>query len=69
MDMIPGLFLVVIALGLYFIPAIAAAGREHRQVLAIFILNLFLGWTLVGWVGALVWACTKPVTPVLMTTP
>ena len=29
-----------------------------RLRLAIFVLNLFLGWTLLGWVGALVWAAT-----------
>jgi hypothetical protein len=48
-----GLFAIVS----YFIPALIAAIR-HRQTLAIFVLNLFLGWTIVGWVGALVWACT-----------
>lgn len=42
---------------LYFAPVVVAAIREHRQVLAIGVLNLFLGWTLVGWVIALVWAC------------
>ena len=25
---------------------------------AIFFLNLFLGWTLIGWVVALAWACS-----------
>ena len=38
----------------YFLPAIAAHGRQHSG--AIFLLNLLLGWTLVGWVAALVWA-------------
>jgi hypothetical protein len=48
----------LIGIFMYFIPALIALGR-HRQTLAIFVLNLFLGWTIVGWVGALVWACTE----------
>lgn len=42
---------------LYFIPTIAA--HKHRQSSAIFILNLLLGWTVIGWILALVWAATK----------
>jgi hypothetical protein len=49
----------VIAGAIYFTPSIIAKWIEHRQTLAIFILNLFLGWTYVGWVVALVWAVTK----------
>jgi len=41
---------------LYFLPAIIAAVRGKRDTLAIFLLNLFLGWTFVGWIVALVWA-------------
>ncbi len=40
---------------LYFLPSIL--GRDKRDRAGIFLLNLFLGWTLVGWVIALVWAC------------
>lgn len=47
-----------ILLGLYFAPAIVAACREHRSQGAVFALNLFLGWTFIGWVIALVWALT-----------
>jgi hypothetical protein len=47
----------IIALAIYFTPWLVALFREHRHRLAIFVLNLFLGWTLLGWVGALVWAC------------
>ena len=55
-------FIVMLFVGLlaYFIPTVVAQRRTHRNILAIFILNLFLGWTLLGWVGALVWACTSP---------
>jgi uncharacterized membrane protein YqaE (UPF0057 family) len=43
-------------LAVYFIPSGVALGNKSRNVGAIFILNIFLGWTLIGWVAALVWA-------------
>ena len=39
---------------LYFLPTAIATTRKNTG--AIFVLNLFLGWTLLGWVGALIWA-------------
>jgi hypothetical protein len=47
----------LVCLFLYFIPTIAGAKKSNAG--AIFVLNLFLGWTLIGWVAALVWACTN----------
>jgi hypothetical protein len=44
---------------IYFAPSIVAHQSSKRNFQAIFILNLFLGWTLIGWVAALVWAYTK----------
>ena len=42
----------------YFIPSIIAFNKKHYA--GIFYLNLFLGWTFLGWVGALVWAHSSP---------
>jgi Superinfection immunity protein len=42
-------------------PALAASARRHRNRAAIFVLNLLLGWTALGWIVALVWAFTKNV--------
>ena len=42
----------------YWIPTLAANSNRHRNRTAIGLLNLFLGWTLFGWVVALVWADT-----------
>jgi hypothetical protein len=50
---------MLIAALFYFVPAIVAGTREHHQTFAIVILNIVGGWTLVGWVVALVWACTE----------
>lgn len=54
-----GLILFLFALALYFLPFLVATGRHKKNTGAIFVLNLFLGWTLVGWVVSLVWATTK----------
>ena len=54
-----GIGLILLGLAVYFLPTIVAIMTGKQNTLAIFILNLFLGWTLVGWVIALVWACTK----------
>src|SRR5262252_793447 len=48
------LLVIVLCLMIYFLPAII--GRKKRDATALTALNLFLGWTLIGWVGALVWA-------------
>lgn len=42
----------------YFLPTVVAAMRRHHQGGAIFLLNLLLGWTFLGWVIALVWSAT-----------
>jgi hypothetical protein len=41
---------------MYFLPSIIALARGKRDILAIFLLNLFLGWSVIGWVVALIWA-------------
>jgi len=45
----------------YFAPTIVALARHKRNTLSIFLLNLFLGWTLIGWIVAVVWASTVDV--------
>lgn len=53
------ILLGVLLIFVYFIPALVANNKQHPQASAITVLNLFLGWTLLGWVIALVWACSK----------
>lgn len=47
--------LLTMGLALYFLPALIASQRGHRNASPIFILNLFFGWTLIGWVACLAW--------------
>ena len=51
---------LTMALALHFLPAIIASCRHHPHAGAIFLLNLFLGWTVIGWGAALIWACIIP---------
>lgn len=48
---------LIVILFIYILPTIV--GRDKKNVGAIFALNLLLGWTIVGWVVALVWALCK----------
>ena len=47
-----------LSLVIYFVPTIVAMVREHHNRVAIIVLNLLVGWTIIGWVIALVWAFT-----------
>ena len=43
----------------YFLPSFIAFSRDHKNKIAIFLLNLLLGWTVLGWVGSLVWSVMR----------
>lgn len=45
-----------IALALYLLPAMVARDRRHSAMNSICVVNLFLGWTFIGWVLCLAWA-------------
>ena len=49
-----GLMLTALGMLLYFLPTVLGWSKRDRA--SIFVVNLFLGWTLVGWVVALAWA-------------
>jgi len=58
---IPELIVIVVLLGLHFAPLIVAIIRHHRAKLAIGVTNVLLGWTVIGWIVALIWACNSNV--------
>jgi uncharacterized membrane protein len=53
--------IILASLTVYLLPSIVADVRHHPQSLAIFVLNILLGWTLLGWIAALFWAYTNDV--------
>jgi predicted RNA-binding Zn-ribbon protein involved in translation (DUF1610 family) len=50
--------LIILALLLYFVPSIVGWNKENAT--SIKLLNLLLGWTVIGWIVALIWAATSP---------
>ncbi|WMT47814.1 MAG: superinfection immunity protein [Acidithiobacillus caldus] len=50
---------IVFGAALYFLPTILAYLRKKSNLVAIFVMNLLLGWLFVGWVIALVWALSN----------
>jgi Superinfection immunity protein len=59
LDFLFGLSLIVAAVVLYFLPTIVAYGREVSRPLLIAVINVLLGWTLIGWVIAIVMAARR----------
>lgn len=50
--------LVALVVVIYFAPTMTASHRWHKNTGPIMLINLFLGWTLIGWLVALVWSMT-----------
>ncbi|QBQ98852.1 superinfection immunity protein [Paraburkholderia pallida] len=50
---------VIAAMSLYLIPSIEADARGHHDALAITLVNVLLGWTIVGWFAARAWAHSR----------
>lgn len=46
----------VVMIVIYFVPLMVAVRRDMQKVAGVAVLNILLGWTLIGWVIALVWA-------------
>jgi hypothetical protein len=54
----PILFLLLVLAVVYLLPTIIAYSRDHHQRAAICVTNLFLGWSVLGWIVALIWSAT-----------
>ncbi len=53
---IPGFILLGVLVWAYFAPAVVAYFRKTKNIGAVIVINVFLGWTLIGWVAALAMA-------------
>jgi predicted PurR-regulated permease PerM len=56
MSFLFGFFVLGLIIAIYFAPIIVAVDRCHPNLVPITIINIFLGWTLIGWVVALCWS-------------
>lgn len=51
-----GAGMLIVVLGLYLVPTIIGMIRKVPNIGSVIVINLLLGWTLVGWVVALAMA-------------
>jgi len=49
------MFFAIFSILIYFLPTLI--GRHKTDATGIFIVNLLFGWTVIGWIIALIWAC------------
>jgi RsiW-degrading membrane proteinase PrsW (M82 family) len=50
------LLVAIPVLALHFLPSILAGVRHAKNTGWILVINFLLGWTIIGWVVALIWA-------------
>ena len=50
----------VLGIALYMAPTWVAVSERHPHAAPICVVNVMLGWTLLGWTVALVWALMPP---------
>lgn len=58
-----GIVFLFLIIATYFLPSFNAFSRKHPDRWPIFMLDLFLGWTLIGWVVSLVWSVSPITSP------
>jgi Superinfection immunity protein len=54
--------LILIVLALYWLPSIVGYRRRSADLIRVVVTNALLGWTVVGWLVALVLAARTPAT-------
>lgn len=53
------LVIAIPALLLYFLPTILAFSKKKSNKSIIFLVNFFLGWSVIGWIVSLIWALSS----------
>ena len=53
------IIILIVAAAAYFLPSIFAWTRNHPSKWGIIALNILLGWTLLGWIIALIWSLSS----------
>lgn len=52
----PAYIVTILGILLYFLPTGIAVIRSTQRGVSIFLVNLLFGWTILGWIVALIWA-------------
>ena len=69
MELIFWVIVGVLSLAFYFLPTIIADKRNVPHSGAICCINLIFGWTVLGWIAALVWAVAETPEPPIIAKP
>jgi hypothetical protein len=57
------LIFLVLCMAVYFLPSIVAIQKQKHNTAAIMAVNILLGWSVIGWIVALVWALAESPSP------
>jgi uncharacterized membrane protein YccC len=61
LDSTTTVIILIFVVAIYMLPTLIAFGREHPRRDLVTVLNIFLGWTLIGWLAVFLWAALAPV--------
>lgn len=64
---VEGVQALAVLLFAYAVPTIVTLARKIRNGPAIIVVNVLLGWSIIGWIVALVWASTRDAQPATVT--
>ena len=53
------LLALAVGIAFYLLPAMIAKKRRAKHETAIFAINVLFGWTVLGWLAALLWAVAE----------
>lgn len=55
MDGFLTILILFIIISIYFLPTSIANKKRRKDRFFVFLVNLVIGWTILGWIGCLVW--------------
>lgn len=58
-ELVVGLLTWAVIIAMYWLPSIVALSRGAKHLAGVAIVNGTLGWTGLGWIGALTWAVSS----------
>ena len=61
-----GMFLIFLLV--FSSPILIAVARGHRNIASIIVLTILGGWTIIGWIVALIWALYVEREPIIIST-
>lgn len=50
---------MILVVTLYAVPSFVAFFRQHSKKQVILVTNIFVGWTLIGWIACMVWSFSE----------